>query len=618
MKRGSLVGLLFAAWTALFSQQKVAVYTTLPTFVSLDSLQGGYSPAPQGEESVGTIIDEDFQSISDWDVRGSNAYSISGGVLTANKGAFAITSSLVNKCGNMMPDNYRIEFDVVAGSIVSGQESGLGVGMRVPLGWSGGQHNLGIRVGLDSDPTRNGYIYIDYDYNGSVVYARKKSEQRLSTIVAGDTLQHTVTVLCNQISIIVSKRSGITTETISYVYTIKPTIPYSYPYLPTCFRPTINAYGGTHKMTRYNFTILDPKGAVVIVGTSKNKGTSTGTKFSDREGSILQGLVSERIVTFAAPSGTLAGMDTSIFKRYAASKVYLADPHNDLEAYASDSATMESFFDTVYDPKLAEIIGLGYVPGETFFVGSPFPNNHFNAIWFRTILYKRWGHIKGFIIDLWDIGHDKATTYGVLSAMSYDGVHENALANLPKAHLLVEGLKLTRKKQPVINEEKNEFSLIPIWYMPYPEASFTGFTSRKLIYQECLPEGTFSEKDVLEISIEHGTSGGNTAKNLWLSFNPNERIVGNDYSDTTYDILLRSTTTVSQRHPTYRVMYVQTLNNQSIQNKASSALHNLADGSNSALTLNMSAKVCVQLYASQATSTDVTTIRFLGIERKKK
>lgn len=612
MKRG-LVGLLVVLFSVGFGQT-LSKNTTLGDILALDT--NHYQAPPQNQsQPVGRVIAENFDNLSAWDQRGSTAtWSVSGGCLNVSSNA-TIHNSLISKLNVMQPDKYQYGYDVIVGSIISGSESGVGMGMRVPIGWTGGQHNLGIQVGMDADAGRNGHIYINYDYNGTIIFARRKSEQRLSTVVENDTLRHTVTVLTNQITVVVSKiKKEKIAESISYLYQIGSDIPYKYPYLPTSFKLSINAYGGAHKVKNVWFDILDHKGSIGIIGTSRQKGTAIGTKFSDREGDVLQNLVSENIVTYASPSGKFASIDTAIVRLYEFEKILLADPANDIEAVLD----INDFFNNVYIPKVNELIGLGYVLGETAFLGSPFPRNDIDYRPFRTKLYEVYGHIPNAIIDVWDIGHNKATSYGVLASKALDGVHESALACAEKANLYVDAMKLTRKPAPTFSESKPTYSLIPISYMVTSPTMNTGFTARKLIWQQCIEDGTFQAGDRVQISVEIATSGTSGAKNFWLSANPTERIIGNDYSDTTYDLLLRGTTTVAQRHPIERVLNIVSLTSQTIQSKASGATHNLVDGSLTVLNYPMNQRVCIQGYGSLTTSTDAIGINSIYLEIKRK
>lgn len=572
-----------------------------------------------GVESVnplGNIITETFSNLSGWSARGGTIgidYIVSGNVLTLTGNGTNLGRAIKHNFGVCMYDSYKINYTLICDTTPSASTTGCGVGMRNPSGATGSVHNLDIRLGMDTAIGSKGYIFYSYNFDNSLIFAQYKSEVKFTDVLLGDEFRATTQIVANAVFTKMDRyTAGSYVESREFFMFFPSNQPPKFPYLPSPWEFTINIYGsGTQKVKNYSVDVLDSKEAdYMIISTSIGKGTSIGTgRMLDRAARQWADLTGKRITVYASPSAKLDGLDINKIK----GQPYSLNPAvivmdlmiNDL--LQTGNATTITNFTT----KVNALVSAGYVVGTDLFFLEVTPSNTFDVSTFNAHLYATYPFNS--IIKIYGAAKAVGGT-GILSTMSFDGLHPNKALESIKAMALANHFGNTIINRPVFYDEASNFSLNPILDIPTTDYDFTGlsagYTVQSLNYS--IPAGTVQAGDKLFLDVEFYTTGSANTKNIRAYIVPTTGTA----SASTNIVFLRTISAIGTRQPCYREMYVRAntgVANCFIQNNASSSLHPYQDSSMSDLTIDWDVDNFFMFEMNAVTSTDHIFVKSVSL-----
>jgi hypothetical protein len=617
---GALLGTFFQTLTAKpipVDSDTIVVNDSAASFESKKTslLQLKQFFGVESTNPLGNIITENFTNLSGWTARGGTIgtdYTVSGNVLTLTGNGTNLGRAIKSNFGVCMYDRYRLNYTLICDTTPSATTIGVGVGMRAPTTFTGSVHNLYVRVGMDTAVGNKGYIFYSYDFDNSLIFDQYKSEVKFTDVLLGDEFRATTQVVANAVFTKMDRYSGgVYVETREFFKYFPSNVPPKFPYLPSPWEFTINIHGtGTQKVRDYSVDVLDSKEAdYMLISTSIGKGSSIGTgRMLDRAARQWADLTGKRITVYAAANAKLDGLDVNKIK----GQPYSLNPTviildlviNDL--IQNGNATTITNFTT----KVNALVTAGYVVGTTLFFLEVTPSNSFDVSTFNTHLYTTYPFNS--IIKIYGAAKVPGGT-GILSTMSFDGLHPNKTLESIKAMALANHFGNAIINRPVFYDTASSFSLQPILDIPATDYAFTGIPTTYTVQslQYVIPAGTIKAGDKLFLDITMASLGTST-KNVQAFIVPTPVTA----SSATNIIGTRTISAATQRLAFYREIYIRATSgaaNCFVQAAAPSSLHPYQDTALSDLTIDWAVDNYFMIQMNAVTSTDTIFIKAVSL-----
>jgi hypothetical protein len=392
--------------------------TTYPNWLGVSNALVNYQPKTY--TPLGTMINENWTSLSNWNTSAGGGFSVASNVLTAtnSNSSLGFANYIYNTSyGATNLEDYTVTYNDVVGTI-SSTSFGNAVGLKTANAFIAQQ----VEIGLLKDATNGGRIAFYYNFNTT---PKLISTSKLALTV-GDNLKFKIIV--NHNKIIATLTDVTTDQSITEVFPISVSFPNAGYYIPNYGNFAIYNLGGTSSISNFQVYSNEVTSANwMIIHDSIGDGQQ-GNSSDNRMINILQKMYQGSIIGYGQGGNRFEDNNTTEIGNLNPGTIIVDMGTNNI-----GNGQSVGTFNSNMTALMNALIAQGKVLGSTLFICTIMPRNDYNVTTYNANIIATYGTA---VIDQYN-SFVAASGTGLSQLYdSGDGVHPNALGQQKKADII--------------------------------------------------------------------------------------------------------------------------------------------------------------------------------------